>query len=455
MSLLLSIILLGTGLSMFFVKDSIKKLGILYLTVICLSSVYIPFKIPYLTNATEYVSFCFLISQWKILRQNWTLISKTILYPVFIILFIGSILTWFNSPSYLDIWGLITIIKTDFLGRYLLILYPFLCIKDVNSIKKIVPIIYWSFTILFVFAVINYILHYNYFVDWALKSGGTVSSIMADMGGKYSNAMRFRVSGMFPNAFNYGYTCIGVLFLFIYFKHLKLISDIKFYTVVIYSLFGIVTCGCRTIILVTIIAFFVYLLLYYKLLKSIRILVFILLALFICSIIIPSIYDLFDKMLSIFSNNSDVEGSSIEMREEQWLATLFWLNDKFMFGQGYGFLRLTLEFGTDNFSAVELRGLENVTMVYLLERGIIGVIVFYSLYMFLIVYFIRKLKQYKLESSLGMTLLIASIVFANATGILLSYLITYLNVGIILCIINVNKKRIIVNGKSLCRYSDL
>lgn len=455
MSLLLSIILLGTGFSLFFVKDSIKKLGILYFTVICLSAVYIPFKIPYLTNATEYVSFCFLISQWKILKQNWNNINKTILYPVFLILFIGSILTWLNSPLYSDIWGLITIIKTDFLGKYLLLLYPFLCIKDIDSLKRIIPMIYWSFTILFIFAVINYILHYNYFVDWALKTGDTISSIMADMGGKYSNTLRFRVSGMFPNAFNYGYTCIGVLFLFIYFKHLKLVSNRRFYAIIVYSLFGIVTCGCRTVIFVTIIAFCVYLLLYYKLLRSLRILTISLLLLFICTIIFPSIYDLFDKMLSIFSNNSNVEGSSIEMREEQWLATLFWLNDKFMFGQGYGFLRLTLEFGTDNFSAVELRGIENVTMVYLLERGIIGVIVFYLSHIYLIIYLIRKLKHSKLESSLGVTLLIALLVFANATGILLSYLTTYLNVGIFLCIIYANKKRLIANEKSLRCHSDL
>lgn len=457
MSIILSLILFVTGLSMFYIKNPTNKLGLLYLTIICLSAIYPPFKIPYLTNASEFISFCLLASEWKNVRIYLRSTKRTILYSSFIILLIGSIITWINSPNYSDFWGLITIIKTDFLGKYLLFFYPFLCIKDKNSLKQIIPIIYWAFTILFIFAVINLILHYNYFVDWALKTGGTITTIMEDMGGKYSNSLRFRVSSMFPNAFNYGFTCIGILFLFIYFKHLKLISNSKFLLVSFYSIFGIITCGCRTVLLTSVIAFCIYTILYFKLIKSIRIGIISIMLLFILSTIFPSISELIDKMLSIFSYNSNIEGSSIEMREEQWLATLFWLNDKYLCGQGYGFIRLNLEFGTENFAAEELRGLENVTMVYLLERGIIGVITFYSIYIILLIFLVKNLKRNKLECSIGISILIASIVFANATGLLLSYLITYLNIGILLNIIYTKKLNYYTctHDKFICNNCDL
>lgn len=451
MSFLLSCTLLLCGFLMFYIKNSAYKLGLLYFIAICFSAVNTPIKIPYLTNSTEYISFCLILSERKKVLGYIHKI-KMPLYCILIILLIGSIVTWIHSPEYSNFWGLITIVKTDFLGRYLLLIYPCICIKNINSLKYLINIIYWSFAILFVFAVINLLLRYNYFVDWALKTNDTISSIMEDMGGKYSNSLRFRVSGMYPNAFNYGFTCIGVLFAFLYFKYQKLVSNTKFYSVLCFALFGIIFCGCRTVLITLLISISTFLLLYKNIYNNIKIVITSICVFTILSYFIPAIGDLFNKMLSVFSNNTEIEGSSLEMREEQWLATLYWLDGKYAFGQGYGFMRLNLAFGTDNFSANELRGLENVTMVYLLERGIWGVIIFYSLYLILIFYIFKRLHKFKLESSICISMLFASIFFANATGLLLSYLTTYLNIGILLHIIDLKTK---FYEKNLCNSSNI
>ena len=81
---------------------------------------------------------------------------------------------------------------------------------------------------------------------------------------------------------------------------------------------------------------------------------------------------------------NDIEGSSMELRVNQFNAALEEINDNPIFGRGYGYRDYYI--GKHNALHPDLLGFESVLLLYLVEGGVIGLLFF-----FIIVRYIYKL----------------------------------------------------------------
>lgn len=448
MNVVLILVLALCGLAMFIVKSKETKIVILFGSMVCLINVNFPIRIPLFQNSTEFLSLCFFLSEMKRIKNIISALKGTFVFKLLLLAFIGVIIAWLNSPNFDGIKGLFSMIKIEFLGKYFLLAIAIYSIKDELSVAKLIKPMFFCICILFLFAVLNIVLRHNYFVDWILKTSRDVSFVYADGGSKYALTDRFRVSSMFLNAFNYGYTCMVMCLLFMYFKNEFQIAKSMFYMAEFFSIFGIISCGCRTMMVCSILGCLIFCVIHYKIGKIFKAGIFSLVLFIFAMQIFPQINDYVSNIYSVFDSKSQIKGSSIEMREIQMASTFYWIKDDIAFGRGDAFFSVDLGFNSDdkrNMVDGDLQGLENVTLHYLLERGIVGTLIFYVIYLSILNFFLLNRKYAKQEADVGITLIIVFLTFGNMTGILLSYFTTLLLSGILIKIIYSKK-----NEKGIC-----
>lgn len=415
-------------LLMFKVKRE-YKFAILMLSAICFNCVTLPF-IPF--GGSKYIlSECFILSELPYITSHFKSIKSTILKSLMLAILIASIVLIANSPHYNNLSQCIRFVLMEFVSKYFVICYAFLSVKDKKDLYPSLQLAYYGLLILTAFAIINYVNRHAIFIDEMLK-GVSLTDVMQDAGSKFTYSDRFRVQAMFPNPFDYGYVCICLLLFNLYGYHISLINKKRLYIVLLCSIFGIITCGCRTNMICAIIGVFTYVLFAFDLNRKIKYLV-----LFsICSIIVVSLVpwaqERINEILSIFDNNSSVNGgSSIEMRKLQYAAVLYHIKDHTLFGRGLDYFNIDMGYGEGKQFLVDkdLFGLEGVIMNLLLERGIFGLCIYLFFYITLFLYFykIRKLNKY--ISALSLSILFVYLAFANMTGELSSVFISLLILG--------------------------
>lgn len=439
---------------MFFVKRE-YKIAILILSSITFTLVSPP--VPHY-SAPAVLSLCFLISEIPHLVKLFRQSRKSIVWKITGIALLSIIITILSSPHLSDNNVAYYYFQGEFLCKYLVLIYSFWSFRDVKSLKPTLKVTFWGLIVLTVFGIFNYLSKTAGFVNLMME--GVVSNVIgvsgSDAGNYFTYADRFRVQAMFTNPFDYGYICVLMLILHLYGYTQRLEKLKTFVVVVACTLFGIIFCGCRTILFCTLIGLSIYMLLAFKTQKKLKI---ILVTLFIIPIAyqtVPAVQEQADKMLSVFDKNSQVEGSSLEMRSIQYATVLFYINDNPWFGRGYGFFNQDLGWGEGIMVDERLEGLEGVVMGLLLEHGIIGLILYLIYYVSIIVYFIRRRKISKHLSALGVSIIAVYLSFANMTGQLLSVFPTLCCVGFVLKALNTEEKELpmaIDNSLELQKHS--
>lgn len=217
------------------------------------------------------------------------------------------------------------------------------------------------------------------------------------------------------------------------------------------SLFGIIFCGCRTVLLCAVFGAFILILTLNKPGRFIKYLLFSVIILLMGYCFIPAVHEYVDFMLTAFDPNSEMSGSSsISMREEQTLSVLSYIISNPLFGRGYGFFYHDLNWaeGFDGSADLSLKGLEGVHLSYLLERGFVGYGLYLLFYIILLWVLWRKRNKGKLESSVGITIILCYLSFGHMTGELNSLFPTLIIVGILLKIIDIKNNEIISNNNT-------
>ena len=412
------------------------KLAILLLSAVCFNCVRISF-IPF--GMSKFIlCVCFIFSELPYIVSHIKNLKQTILNSLIFAMIIATVILAINSPHYNNLMQYIRLIIMELLAKYFVICYAFLSIKNEKDLRPSFNVTYYGLLILTAFAIFNYITKHAIFIDEMLK-GMNLVDVMQDAGSKFTFAERFRVQAMFFNPFDYGYICI-LLLLFNWYGYMKsFITKKRFYIIIGCCIFGIIACGCRTIILCCLIGVLVYVLLVYNL--STKIKYFAICSL--CSIVlfssVPLLQEKINEMFSMFDKNSSVSGSSIEMRMLQYTAVLYHISDHVLFGRGLDFFNIDMGWGEGKQFLIDkdLYGLEGVLMNYLLERGIVGVCFYLFFYVTLLAYFISNRKYDKLCTSLSIAILAIYLSFANMTGELSSVFPTLLIVGTGVKILNV------------------
>lgn len=150
---------------------------------------------------------------------------------------------------------------------------------------------------------------------------------------------------------------------------------------------------------------------------------------------IDVVHNSIDSALNIFDDSQNVSGSSVEMRQEQFASVLYQIRNDFYFGKGFRYFFYDMgwsEMGEGGVVDWSLRGLEGVYLNYLLERGIVGYLLYLFIWLYLIFYSLRSIKVNKTAAVTTLTIIIGYLSFAHMTGELGTAYATMLFVGMFL-----------------------
>ena len=421
---ILSVILLASLCVMIMVGKRPLRLAILIVSVFLLNPISMGGS-PFLTSS-NLLPIVFFISELKSFTTNAIIIKKAHLLFIFIILFLSIIILWCHSPHYSSLGGLSKIILYETVTKYFALAYGIILLKDRNNIRILVNTIYWCVIILTILGVVNLIFRQAFWLDWFLKSGS---------GEHYTYSERFRVQSLFHNPFNYGFVCLLAFFTGLYAKTENIISSTRSFTIIFCSLFGIFLCGCRTIIVCFMLMGILYVCFH---LNNKRVLGLALSGIFLFILsynAIDVVHNSIDSALNIFDDSQNVSGSSVEMRQEQFASVLYQIRNDFYFGKGFRYFFYDMgwsEMGEGGVVDWSLRGLEGVYLNYLLERGIVGYLLYLFIWLYLIFYSLRSLKVNKTAAVTTLTIIIGYLSFAHMTGELGTAYATMLFVGMFL-----------------------
>lgn len=430
----LSYIVILLSLLMFVVKRE-HKICILLIYLLCLNGVYAP-----TLKGVLLPQVFFFLSEIRYFKQYVNIIKGTrFKYPL-VILLVGIVILWINSPHMTGPSGLFALFSYDFIRKYGIFFFVFIACLGCKNQKAIIKVTFIYLLVLTSFGILNLLTKHAIYVDWVL-AGLDADSVMGDAGSKFTYEDRFRVQAMFANPFDYGYICVLIMLLHIYGYTRKMENKITFLITMICSGFGIFTCGCRTILFCFLIGISVYSLLAFKASKSLRIVLFLAFLIPVSYQTIPPVQEQIDKMMTMFEKNSDVGGSSVELRTLQYTTVLWYIQDSPWFGRGYGFFSQDLGWskGSDYAMDSRLAGMEGVAMNKLLERGFIGLLLYAVFWISLIIFMFKNRSVSSPLTALGLSILAVYLSFANMTGELLSVYPTLLLLGFTIKAIEVKK----------------
>ena len=347
-----------------------------------------------------------------------------------------------NSPHLRSAVDLRSFILNELIFKYFAICYSFIICSETLDISKFVKISLIGILILTLFGVYNYINTSSGVLSVLMEgmTGGGVGK-GEDIGEKFVDFDRYRVQALFANPFNYGYICVVTFLFHLYAYTVNLETKNILMLVTSCCLFGIISCGCRTILFVFVISFIVYCLMVFKIKKFIGVLMIGVVITLISIPYIPTLEEKVNYMFSVFDKNSQVGGSSFEMRSIQYAAVLSHISNRPVLGCGYHYFVLDLGWGEgkEYLKDERLYGLEGVHLSYILERGFLGFALYLLFYILILSFFWKLRCVNKYVSGLGLSILAAYLSFAFMTGELGSVYPTLLLIGMAIGIMETKK----------------
>lgn len=402
--------------AMFKVKRE-YKMGILFLSYMCYGMVTFNF-LPFLNGAGSLISLAFLLSEYKNIQKCIRQLKKSVIWKFLGCIAFLFLLTFANSPHLRTIPDILRFFLSELLIKYFVIAYSFYSFRQSKSIIPTLRLSYIGIIVLTIIGVINYVTKTADYVAAMMRSQGVTNDFDKLNGTVYMFSDRFRVQSMFGNPFDYGYICVMCLIIHLFGYEKRYESKYTFVSVVICCSFGILTCGSRTVLLCALICICTYLLTAYKAKKTLRISIFAVFVGTFSYLFVPIVGEKMDSMLTMFDKNSQVQGSSIELRANQFTAVFRHIEDAPILGKGYAFFREDMGWSKEAKFRVDtdLAGLESIVMNLLLERGVVGLIIWIVAYGWLIKFLMRNRIVHRKSSALGLAVLAAYLSYSTMTG---------------------------------------
>lgn len=321
---------------------------------------------------------------------------------------IPTIVLAIHSPHYPGISGFVKIFINEILLQYIMLWIGYTVFRDNIPWDRIYRTLYCCVFVITVFAIINLVLHST---PWVTIGGYEHYDEAA-----YVARERFVVRSIFLQSFMYGFMCIISLVLAFYGYMRNLISKTKWYLILVMCLFGILFSGSRTVWVCSMIfAFFALLSNGNTKIKYITITLGIL-----CSayFFVPAFSSRVDMLINTFEDGNDITGSSLDMRQMQFNAVMYYIKNNLLFGCGYKYFYFDLGWGqfySGGRVDADLRGIEGVYLSYLLERGIVGYISYILFYLYLL-WLLLKANIQRVSKYMAISILLVYVAFAHMTG---------------------------------------
>ena len=435
MKIVAIIVTLVCCLLMFYVKREWKA-AMLVMGAMTLTVVNIP-GIP-LHNANLLLQVAFLLSEWSDLPRYFNRLRYTpyLWIPLLIVSF-SALLAALTSPY----TGIKETLKSELLFKYFTLAYAFWAVKDEKSLKPVLQVSMYCLIVLTFFGAINYITKSSIFVN-AVTEGRTSRFGDVALGDLYTESDRFRVQSMFTYAFDYGYICAAILLLHLHGWYRRLESKREFIIAIVCCSFGVFICGCRTVWMSAALSIACYYMWAFKLNRNVMYGIVALILLVIAYNTVPAVEEKVNQVTDAFVEDSETKGSSIQMRIIQYTSVLIRIEGHEWLGLGKGYWEHI--FTEDRASVSDILGVESVILSYLLERGIIGLILWAAFYTIIFLYFWNNRKKRKKLTGLGVSILSLYLFFSIGTGELGSVYPTMLLLGIAMKMIDSKKRRLML-----------
>lgn len=422
---------------MFVVKRQTKA-ALLVMGAMTLTLVNIP-AIPF-HWANYLLPMAFLLSEWKHLPQHFRNLRQTPYLKNLLLLVCFSAVVAALTTQYVTAREFL---QSELLFKYFALAYAFWAVKDERSLKPVLRISMYCLIVLTVFGVLNNMEESAVFVNALTEDIQSVRYEDVDAGDYYGSSSRFRVQSMFKLAFDYGYICNIILLLHLYAWHRGLENRIPFLIVLGCCLFGIGTCNCRIVWISCVFSISCFYWWCFSLNKTSMFAILAVTAFIFSYSTIETFQEKVDKVTDIFQEEPNTSGSSIEMRTLQLAMTWTYIEDDMFLGLGHGYWADSFENNPSKVAGLE--GLESVIFYYLLERGFLGLIIWFAFYTYLFSVFRKNRKKQTLSTGLGASVLVCYFFFATGTGELGSVYPTLLLLGMVIKFVENTK---IKNGTS-------
>jgi O-antigen ligase len=368
----------------------------------------------------------FLLSEWRDLPRHFKRLRRTpYLWTALLTVSFSALLAALTSPY----TSLKETIEYELLFKYFAIAYAFWAVKNEKSLKPILRISLYCLIVLTVFGVLNYIDKNAMFVN-ALTEGKTTLYEDVALGDVYTESSRFRVQSMFSYAFDYGYMCVAILLLHIHGWYQRLESNRAFMIAIACCSFGVLTCGCRTVWMSAALSIACYYLWTFQLSRNVIYGIVAMMVMILSYNTVPEVEEKVNQVTDIFAENSETSGSSIQLRMSQYMYVAIHAEGHEWLGLGKGYWEYMHT--KDPESIRGLYGVESIILQTLLERGIVGLVLWAAFYTVIFLYFWRNRIRRKKLTGLGVSILSLYLVFSIGTGELGSVYPTMLLLGFVI-----------------------
>lgn len=435
-----TIVTLLMGGSMFFISSD-KKLALMFIACMTLTLLRMDFSV--FPTANLFLVCCFLLSELKNLGSLFRRLNRDFIISLFSLLLLSFIFAVIFSPHLHSFNEVKYFFQSEFLVKYFVIVYSLAAIRTEKNLRTLIKFSVIPMLILTFFGVINLIERQSSFVSEMMSNWSSFNTDTELAGEKYAETERFRVQSMFFLAFDYGYICSLCLLTYIYALSRKMIKRSLFIILAICCLFGILMCGCRTVIVCIICGVTTYLYCADNAGKKLKVVLSISIIGVVVYSTIPFVREKVDQVTDIFfhQKGSQVEGSNLDMRSIQFAVTLYYIQDSPLFGRGVKFFNIDMGWGEgrERLKDSRLEGIEGVYLMYLLERGVIGYVLYLAVWIIMLVFLVKKRRNNKTLSALGISVWVLYILFAHMTGELLSVFPTLLILGSTIGILTTNQ----------------
>ena len=399
------------------------KVAIILLTEMVFLLVKVP-RLPY-GMANYLVPLAFIASEFPHLGKLLASAKGKMVWKLLILVLFATLIAFIFSPHLHDLTAFRGYFRENILFNYFLLIYSYWCYLGEDSLKPTLKITYYAMIFITIMGILNLL---TMRAGWIELVGGSREmageKTARELATRFMEEERFRNQSVFPFAFDYGFCCIAILLLHLYAYTKKLESKKIFLIVLGCCLFGIFTCGCRTVLFCAIIALLCYFAMANPIGKMFKIATIAIPLLIVSYQFIPYVNKQVNTMFTMFDEEETMGGSSIESRMYQYAAVGYYIQDDLMFGRGIGFYSIDLNGRAAASERVDkdLQGLESVVSSYLLERGIVGLALYLLFWLWMFFHF-RKMRETTPKlAALGCSIIIAYLVFAIMTGELNSLL---------------------------------
>lgn len=320
---------------------------------------------------------CFLCALFQFSKTTRE-VSKMPFFWLFAVIFVNYMLIAVNDNRL----SMVTLVGRSFfryLTTFFFLIIGYLSIQRNSDVTKYIKLFYALSIIVFGYTMIGLILH----DDLVTMLGGGELDLTIDDRTKVPSITGFVYNGFIGS----------MLSILAFYNPYKLLTNKRRWILFIMGTVMIIAAGFR----VNIIAFVGGMVLAFvlgrskKAIKPLALAGVLSIALYM---VLPSFSDLVNSTLSLSSGESDVGGSSGNMRIQQWAIAYSYLLEKPLWGHGFSYLseNIMAFYGRDGQSG-GLMGGEGYYILMFIEEGGIQVILSTIFFVFFIIYFMKK-KQY-------------------------------------------------------------